>query len=108
MSTCVGQSVAQPLHERQRSSASKTSLFLHDSMVVSPWKSSTKSLARPLVECISSCVTRYDGHMTPLVSLRHFPTPTQRSSALWSEPPSCSNGNAVATNSDFRYFGPYR
>src|ERR1035437_2413279 len=102
MSTCVGQSTAHPLHDRQRSSASKTSSFLHDSGVVSPWNSSPNSLARPLVECFSSWVTRYDGHITAIVSLRQRPTPTQRSAACCREPPSCANEKPVGSSVDLR------
>ena len=64
MSTPVGQSEAQPLQARQRSSASPTAGS------ASPWTSSPSSASwstreRPRVESFSSRVARYDGHITP-------------------------------------------
>ena len=63
--------------------------------VVSPWNISASNLARPRVECFSSRVARYDGHMTPVSSLRHRPTPTQRSTAAWMLPSSSAKEKCV-------------
>ena len=41
----------------------------------------SRAFARPRVECSSSRVAMYDGHMTPVDSLRHSPMFMQRSAA---------------------------
>ena len=81
MSTPVGQSREQPLHDRQRSSASCTS-GARQSRTGPPGASiSCSTRARPRVESFSSRVAGQDGHITPPVagrSARHLPTPVQR------------------------------
>ncbi len=91
MSTPAGQSVEHPLQDRQRSSASATSGDCHPDDTSEPFASSCSTRARPLVESFSSRVARYDGHITPpdaVLSARHFPTPTQRWTAVEKSPPS--------------------
>ncbi len=81
MSTPTGQSLRQPLQARHRSRASATSGERQPSVTISPASISCSSLARPRVECCSSPVTRYEGHITPGPGAsveRHFATPTQR------------------------------
>jgi len=55
-----------------------------------PSSISKSSRDRPRVECSSSRVARYDGHMTrpSFCGEWHFPTPTQRRTARWNEPSS--------------------
>ena len=78
MSTSTGQSLLHPLHERQRSRDSLTSSLFQPSRTVSPRIISKRRRARPRVECISSLVTMYEGHMVPPSVRRQSPTPTQR------------------------------
>ncbi len=93
MSTPTGQSLRQPLQPRHRSSASATSAERQPSRRISPASISCSSRARPRVECCSSFVTRYDGHITPgppgppASSDRHFATPTHRATSR-AKPPS--------------------
>ena len=56
MSTPVGQSDAQPLQDRQRSSASCTSSERHPSVTSVPLTISWSTRARPRVESFSSRV----------------------------------------------------
>ena len=87
MSTLTGQSFVQPLHERQRSSASITSSDCQPSVMTSPSSISNRSRVRPRVECISSRVAMKDGHMTSTPpGVRHLPTPTQRTVACAKSP----------------------
>ena len=58
MSMPVGQSLAQPLHDRHRSSASWTSGERHPSVIVEPLSISCSARARPRVESFSSPVAR--------------------------------------------------
>lgn len=96
MSTSTGQSERQPLQERHRSSASRTSPERQPSVITSPASISCSSRARPRVECASSPVTRKDGHITseppalplPTAGVRHFATPTHLLTAAEKFPPS--------------------
>ena len=89
MSTPVGQSDAQPLQARQRSSASATAGSANP-CTSDPSIASCSTRERPRVESFSSRVARYDGHITPLVDgATHLPTPVQRCTASPSLPPSC-------------------
>src|SRR6059058_504266 len=54
MSTLTGQSFVQPLHARQRSSASITSSDCQPPVMTSPSSISNRRRVRPRVECISS------------------------------------------------------
>ena len=56
MSTPVGHSLLQLLHDRQRSSASFTASLRKPSVMTSPCSISNSSRARPRVECCSSPV----------------------------------------------------
>ena len=58
MSTPAGQSVEQPLQDRQRSSASATSGDCQPDETSEPLASSCRTRARPLVESFSSLVAR--------------------------------------------------
>ena len=62
MSMPVGQSRAQPLQDRHRSSASSTA---GSSKSRTPVATSWSTRARPRVESFSSRVATYDGHITP-------------------------------------------
>jgi hypothetical protein len=42
---------------------------------------SRSTFARPRVECLSSCVAMYDGHIVPDSFLRHAPSPLHMSTA---------------------------
>ena len=64
MSMPVGQSRAQPLQDRQRSSACSTAGSSQPS-TTSPSTISWSTRARPRVESFSSRVATYDGHITP-------------------------------------------
>jgi hypothetical protein len=60
-----------------------------------PFIASRSVLARPRVECASSRVTMYDGHIVPSRFLRQRPTPLHISTAR--PKPSCSEkSNVVA------------
>src|SRR3954468_18054576 len=98
MSTLIGQSDLQPLHERQRSRASKTSSDFHPSVMTSPCNISNKMRARPRVECSSSRKVWYDGHITWPPSVRHLPTPTQRRVACAKDPLSSAKAKCVLTD----------
>src|SRR3954467_3576772 len=84
MSTPVGHSRLQPLHETQRSSA----LFTASSPSPPSWPESARRrvLARPRVRWISSRVARYEGHIVPASNLRQWPLLLHISTAL-SKPP---------------------
>ena len=84
MSTLTGQSDLQPLQARHRSKASRTSVERQPVVIDSPRTISNSSRARPRVECSSSRVTMYEGHITcsSLEELRHDPIPTQRRAAV--------------------------
>src|SRR6185503_17436220 len=84
MSTPVGHSRLQPLHETHRSSAS----FTIASESAPSWPDSARRsvFALPRVRCCSSCVTRYEGHMVPASNLRQWPLLLHISTAL-SRPP---------------------
>jgi hypothetical protein len=92
MSTPTGQSVRQPLQDRHRSSASRTSVDRQPSVTSSPASISCSSRARPRVECASSPVARNDGHITAGARttsvVRHLATPTHRRTAAEKSPPS--------------------
>ena len=55
-----------------------------------------RAFARPRVECSSSRVAMYDGHIAPALSLRHAPTPLHRSIAP-ANPPSAWKSSRVGT-----------
>ena len=95
MSIPVGQSLAQPLQARQRSSASCTSADRQPSLTSRPSTISWSTRARPRVESFSSRVATNDGHITPpLGGARHLPTPVHRCTASTAEPWSWAHRSA--------------
>src|SRR5918911_5336828 len=86
MSTPVGHSRLQPLHDTQRSSASYTASEVNASGPSCPEIASRNVFARPRVRCCSSRVARYDGHLVPASNLRQCPLLLHISTAL-SNPP---------------------
>ncbi len=70
MSTPVGQSRLQPLQLTQRSSASATALEVSAAAPSWPESASRSVLARPRVRCVSSRVTRKEGHIVPASNFR--------------------------------------
>ncbi len=94
MSTPAGQSLRQPLQDRHRSSASRTSVERQPSVITppaAPASISWSSRARPRVEWASSPVARNEGHITDgpeTFSVRHLATPTHRRTAAVKSPPS--------------------
>ena len=79
MSVPVGQSRAQPLHDRHRSSASCTSALRQPSVTSVPLIISCRMRARPRVESFSARVACQLGHITPDSDAEtHLPTPVQR------------------------------
>src|SRR5258706_16378355 len=73
MSTPVGHSRLQPLHDTHRSSVSYISSEVNASSPSCPEIASRSVLARPRVRCFSSPVARNDGHMVPASNLRQWP-----------------------------------
>src|SRR5215470_10761726 len=73
MSTPVGHSRLQPLHETHRSSVSRISSEVKASFPSWPESASRSVFARPRVKCFSSPVARNDGHMVPASNLRQWP-----------------------------------
>ena len=74
----VGQSRAQPLQDRQRSSAACTSGERQPWVISDPLTISCSARARPRVESFSSRVAWKLGHITPPDTVefaRHLPTP---------------------------------
>src|SRR5215831_17942804 len=63
-----------PLHSRQRSRVSYRSLPVKSSAGSFPERISRIRLARPRVECLSSSVTMYEGHIVPSFFFRQTPT----------------------------------
>ena len=87
ISTFEGHSALHPLHSRHRSSVSYSSFPVNSYAGNLPDKISRIKLARPRVECLSSMVTMYDGHMVPSFFLRQTPAPLHSSTAV-ANPPS--------------------
>src|SRR3954464_13616273 len=84
MSTPVGHSRLQPLHDTQRSSASLTACS--PSSPRRPDSARRSVFALPRVRCCSSRVARYDGHIVPASNLRQWPLLLHISTPL-SKPP---------------------
>src|SRR5215212_9224803 len=94
MSTPVGHSRLQPLHDTHRSSASFTA-----SSPASPnWPESArrKVLALPLVKSLSFPVARNDGHIVPASNLRQWPLLLHISTAPL-KPPQPLQSSAVSS-----------
>src|SRR5689334_7930593 len=95
MSTPVGHSRRQPLHETHRSNVARSSPDVSASGPSCPESASRSVLARPRVRCCSSRVTRYDGHIVPASNLRQWPLLLHISTAL-SKPPHSLQSSTVS------------
>ena len=73
MSTPVGHSRLHALQETHSDIASATASDAIASAPSCPVSASRSVLARPRVTCVSSRVTRYDGHITPASKARQVP-----------------------------------
>src|SRR6266850_7117635 len=99
MSTLDGHSALQPLHSRQRSMTSKSRLPWNSVAGIRPDSTARSALARPRVECSSSRVAMYEGHIVPSSFLRQTPTPlhisTDAAKPPWAEKSSRVLGSHV-------------
>src|SRR5262245_57811249 len=95
MSTLAGHSALQPLHSRQRSMTSWRRLPVNSLGGSRPDSTARSALARPRVECSSSFVAMYEGHILPSSFLRHSPTPLHISTAA-AKPPCAEKSSRVA------------
>ena len=91
MSTVLGHSLLQALHDRHKSSTSCTpsdASAASGSPAPSSWPliASRSALARPRTVSFSLRVAMYDGHMVPEPTLRQAPTPLHCSTAAWKPP----------------------
>src|SRR5690242_20003059 len=73
MSTPVGHSRLQPLHETHSASVSNISSEVKAPAPSWPERASRRVFARPRVRCFSSPVARNEGHMVPASNLRQWP-----------------------------------
>src|SRR6266542_6051199 len=94
MSTLDGHSALHPLHSRQRSMTSWIRLPAKSEAGTLPESTARSALARPRVECSSSFVTMYEGHIVPSRPLRQAPTPLHISTAA-AKPPSAEKSSVV-------------
>src|SRR6266852_4626571 len=94
MSTLDGHSALQPLHSRQRSITSKRRRPVKSAAGTRPESTARRALARPRVECSSSLVAMYEGHIVPSSFLRHSPTPLHISTAA-AKPPCFEKSSRV-------------
>jgi hypothetical protein len=98
MSTPVGHSRLQPLHDTHSSIVLYISCDVNASSLVSiaswPEMARRNVLARPRVRCCSSPVARNDGHMVPASNLRQCPLLLHISTAL-SKPPHSDQSRTV-------------
>src|SRR5580704_7095802 len=104
MSTDDGHSLLHPLHDRHKTSASRTESSAKPPGIKSVVNASNRMRARPRVEWISSRVAMYEGHIEPASVLRHLPIPTHRSAAPAS-PSSALKSKCVLSGSG-RYCAP--
>src|SRR4051812_5505631 len=99
MSTPVGHSRLQPLHDTHKSSVSNICCDTNASspgvMAIWPDNASLSVLARPRVKCCSSPVARNDGHIVPASNLRQWPLLLHISTAL-SKPPHSDQSSTVS------------
>src|SRR5512138_373144 len=86
MSTFDGHSALQPLHSRQRSITSYRRRPAKSASGTLPESTARSALARPRVECSSSRVAMYEGHIVPSSFLRQTPTPLHISTAAVKPP----------------------
>src|SRR5688572_13216889 len=106
MSTLLGHSDLQALHEIQRSITWWSLSLVRPSLPSCPDIASLNAFARPRVECSSSRVALKLGHMVPPSCFRHSPTPVHMctdSRKLFS----LLYRNSVLTGSS-AYWVPYR
>src|SRR5215472_13065947 len=73
MSTPVGHSRLQPLHDTHRARVSYISSEVKASLPSWPESARRRVFARPRVRCFSSPVARNEGHMVPASNLRQWP-----------------------------------
>src|SRR6185312_11451554 len=98
ISTPVGHSRLQPLHDTHSAIVSRISSDTSASGPSCPDSARRSVLARPRVRCCSSPVARYDGHITPGSDLRQAPLLLHISAALAKEPHS-DQSSAVSSAS---------
>src|SRR5258706_11873239 len=98
MSTPVGHSRLQPLHDTHNSMVSyiacETNASSPGFSASCPDSARRSVLARPRVRCCSSPVARNDGHMVPASNLRQWPLLLHISTAL-SNPPHSDQSSTV-------------
>lgn len=94
MSTLDGHSALHDLHSRHRSSTWYIRSDWTSSIGSAPDIAARSAFARPLVECSSSRVAMYEGHIAPELTFRHAPTPLHRSIAP-ANPPSAFQSSFV-------------
>ena len=87
MSTLDGHSALHPLHSRHSAITSCIRSPVIASAGSAPDIAARSAFALPRVECSSSRVTMYDGHIVPPSTLRHAPCPLHISIA-WAKLPS--------------------
>src|SRR5262245_33127446 len=105
MSTLDGHSALQPLHSRQRSITSNRRLPVNSPAGARPDRTARSALARPRVECSSSRVAMYEGHIVPSSFFRHTPTPLHISTAA-AKPPCSEKSSSVFGGSHVLYSAP--
>src|SRR5215207_9173741 len=103
MSTPVGHSRLQPLHETHSAMVSRIASETSASGPSWPDSARRSVLARPRVRCCSSPVARYDGHITPGSDLRQAPLLLHISAALANEPQ--SDQSSTLASGSWRYPG---
>src|SRR5215471_3378851 len=104
MSTLAGHSALHALHSRQRSMTSYSRRLVKSEGGTRPESTARSALARPRVECSSSFVAMYDGHMVPSSVLRQAPTPLHISIAAANPP--CSEKSRSVFGSQVVYWAP--
>src|SRR5712692_8720363 len=104
MSTFAGHSALHPLHSRQRSITSYRRLPVNSDVGKRPDSTARSALARPRVECSSSFVAMYEGHIVPSSFFLHSPTPLHISTAA-AKPP-CAEKSSSVVGSHVLYSAP--
>ena len=95
ISTFDGHSALQDLHSRHRSRTSNVRFDVSWSTGNFPEIAALRTFARPRVVCSSSRVAMYEGHIAPMLSFRHAPTPLHISIAP-ANPPSLRKSMRVS------------
>src|SRR5262247_1709306 len=104
MSTLAGHSALQALHSRQRSMTSYSRRLVKSECGTWPESTARSALARPRVECSSSFVAMYEGHIVPSIVLRQAPTPLHIS--IDAAKPPCSAKSSRVFGSHVVYWVP--